>query len=104
MWQQIVKFNDKYFPDWRERELILYSNALAGEVGELCNNVTKMYGGGTKKLSNELLTFNSRIEAVDVFIQLVLFLGAQGLDWEHFESYFDMKMAKLRERMESRKK
>lgn len=104
MWQAIIKFNDVYFPNWRARELILYSNALAGETGELCNAVTKLYGGGTKPLPKGVALINSRIEAVDVFIQLVLFLEAQGLDSEMFEYYFNLKFAKIKERMESRKK
>jgi len=104
MWQAIVDFNDKYFPDWRDRELLLYSNALAGEAGELCNVVTKMFGGGTnveRQWAKGKLTYNARIEVVDVFIQLVLFLASQGLDADHFETYFNIKMSILEDRMEA---
>jgi len=102
MWRAIEQFNDKYFPNWRNRDLVFYSNALAGEVGELCNEVNHLYGGGTKKhIDKDINTFKARIESVDVFIQLVLFLGAQGLDASDFECYFNMKMSKIEERMQA---
>jgi len=34
-WKRIIEFNDKYFPGWRKnKELIFFSNAIAGEVGD----------------------------------------------------------------------
>lgn len=70
LWDEILGFNDEYFPGWRETPIIFLTNALAGEVGEICNEAKHRIGGGTNKripTDEEMLE-----EAVDVFIYLVL--------------------------------
>jgi len=99
IWSKIIEFNNKYFPGWREsREPIFFSNALAGEVGEICNAVKHLYGGGTnrKEVNEELVA----LESVDALIYLVLLLDSLGFDYERFSRIFDFKMCVLRRRME----
>jgi len=98
LWDQIIEFNDEYFPGWRDnRELIFFSNALAGETGEICNMVKKLYGGGTNKSTPPITKVV--FEAVDVYIYLVLFLEALEVDENIFCSAFAEKMRINRERM-----
>ena len=54
IWYQILAFNDKYFPKWRETDPVYYSNALAGETGEVCNAIKHMIGGGTNRIPPDL--------------------------------------------------
>lgn len=77
-WDEIIKFNETYFPGWRGINEIYYSNALAGEVGEVCNMVKHRVGGGTNKSKpsdHELMD-----ELADVFIYLELLVEKRGLD------------------------
>jgi hypothetical protein len=43
-WDEVIQFNERYFPGWRRTSEVFYSNALAGEVGEVCN-MTKHRAG-----------------------------------------------------------
>ena len=98
-WNEIIKFNDQYFPGWRKnKEPIFFSNALAGEVGEICSLVKRFYGGGT---NNRTMPLPSEMieEAVDVFIYLVLFCESLTCDENDFDTMFEMKIRKLRQRM-----
>jgi len=100
-WKEILKFNDKYFPKWRDTQLIYYSNALAGEVGEICDVVKHLYGGGTheqKHSKNELFH-----EAIDVFIYLVLLLETAGVNRKKFTDIFNSKMKTLLYRVDKSK-
>ena len=101
-WKRIIEFNDKYFPGWRKnKELIFFSNAIAGEVGELCGLVKRLYGGGTNKhppISQSDLVF----EVVDIMIYCILFLESLGISEDSFQLYFDLKMNQLYERMNRR--
>ena len=101
-WKRIIAFNDKYFPDWRENfELIFCSNALAGEVGEICNKVKKLYGGGTNHNKDTIIPYDLLEECVDVFIYMVLLYeqAGGGTDWESFQYVFNLKMLELEKRM-----
>lgn len=101
-WDQIIEFNDEYFLGWRDnRDLIFFSNALAGEVGEICNLVKKAYQGGTN--SKKVLLEDLAIEAIDVFIYLVLYCEAIGVNEQAFSLWFEKKMKINAERMESRR-
>ncbi len=98
-WGEITKFNDQYFPGWRmNKEPIFFSNALAGEVGEVCGLIKRFYGGGT---NNRTMPLPSEIveEAVDVFIYLVLFAECMACDEEMFDKIFMKKIEKLKKRM-----
>lgn len=100
-WREIIAFNDKYFPNWRETVEVYYSNALAGETGEVCNLIKKMIGGGTNKKT--VTPHEVALECVDVYIYLVLLLEKLGLDDDLFASVFIEKMQTNILRMEAKK-
>jgi NTP pyrophosphatase (non-canonical NTP hydrolase) len=102
MWELILKFNNKHFPKWRSREPIYYSNALAGESGEVCNAVKKWHGGGTNlHLSHRDLEFKILEECADVFIYMVLLIETLDYSRIDFEQAFNDKLEELIDRMET---
>jgi len=87
-WNEIIKFDDKYFPNWRsKRELIFMSNALAGETGEVCGIIKSFYGGGTKEKPRPTLA-EIMEEVIDVIIYLVLFSECLGYNEDLFDIAF----------------
>lgn len=103
IWNRIIEFNDRWFPKWRTIEPIYYSNALAGEVGEVCDAIKHMIGGGTRKIDEKTAILDAAKEAVDVTIYLILLLerlGFHGID--NFEQVFEIKMEENEERMKAR--
>jgi len=100
-WEEILRFNDKYFPNWRNTSVIYYSNALAGEIGEICNLVKKAIGGGTNRRTVD--SEEIAIEGIDVFIYLVLLFETLGISRERFQEIFNFKMRIIIRRMETSK-
>ena len=98
IWGSITEFNDNYFTDWKTRHPVFYTNAIAGEVGEMCGITKKMAGGGThfNKTEPKLIE-----ESVDSLIYLVLLLESQGYSPDDFRRAFWDKLAILHERMEN---
>jgi NTP pyrophosphatase (non-canonical NTP hydrolase) len=101
IWAKILEFNDRYFPNWRATEPIYYSNALAGEAGEICNAIKHMIGGGTNRISADLARKKAIAECVDVTIYRTLLLERLGVDEVSFDIWFERVLARLRERMEA---
>ena len=101
-WIQITGFQDEFYPDWKTvKPRLLFSNALAGEVGELCGVITHLDGGGT---NNEKYTEEMILEeAVDTYIQLILLLARSGFDQIDFEMAYAIKFHKLRDRLFDRR-
>jgi len=81
-WNDAVEFNDLFFPAWREADLVYLSNALAGEVGEVCNDTKHAAGGGT----NRTVPSKAHIaeELADVYLYIVVLAERLGFDEEHF--------------------
>jgi len=96
----MLVFNDRYFPGWREEELVYYSNALAGETGEFCNAVKKLAGGGTR--GNRVSPEDAAGELIDVWIYLGLAWMHMGRTPEQFDEAFRAKMEEITGRMEAR--
>jgi len=97
LWHRILSFNDRYFTDWRQAHPVFFSNAMAGELGEICNITKRMAGGGTHRKpakAEDILE-----ESVDLLIYSVLLLQSLGFTATHFKVAFDMKMKELEERM-----
>ena len=67
---KIVATNDRFRSDWRTEDLRWLTNALAGEVGELCNSTKHLYGGGTHRV--DVKPADLLREAADVFVYLVM--------------------------------
>ena len=96
-WEEILKFNNEYFPDWRDVNPVYYSNALAGEVGEICNAVKHLIGGGTNQHDTNPVEIGE--EGIDVLIYLVLLVEKLGINEGMFQILFEEKMEKLVTRM-----
>ena len=99
-WIDIIDFQGKFYPNWKQKARTLFSTALAGEVGEYCGVITHLDGGGTN--DNEYTEKMGLEEAVDTYIQLVLLVARSGFTEDDFEDMFLWKMNKLYERLASR--
>ena len=102
VWREICLFNDKYFPNWRRVDEIYYTNALAGEVGELCGMVKKRVGGGTSNKAIPTI-IDMMEEIADIMIYLSLMVEKLGQADSVLEGFIMSKIEKNIERMESRK-
>lgn len=97
LWSSIIEFNDLFFPEWRKREPMYISNALAGETGEICNAVKHLAGLGTKKVQVDINDVG--IEAFDIVVYLVMLLERLGIDEEMFLKLSQRKLNVLYNRM-----
>jgi hypothetical protein len=87
-WKEITAFQDLYYPCWRRnKSKLLFSTALAGEIGEVCDVVSHLEGGGTN--TRVYTSFQVLHQCVDSYIQLVLLLARYGFSAEDFEKEFD---------------
>ncbi len=100
LWKEIEDFNDEHFPDWRKEDLRLISNALAGEVGELCDATKHFYGGGTNPdlVGNESMDHILE-ETFDAIVYAILLVGAMGATSDDFIAAGRRKLSVLRTRM-----
>ena len=98
-WSKILDFEDQFYPKWRtHKPILLFSTALAGELGELCGTVTHLEGGGT---NNSKYTRKMVLEeGVDTYIQLVLLLARYGYNETDFRYAFEEKFLELLKRLE----
>ncbi|MBU1140943.1 MAG: hypothetical protein KKG64_00305 [Firmicutes bacterium] len=98
-WKWIINFQNKFYPKWRtEKPALLFSTALAGEVGSICGVVTHLEGGGTNQRE-----YSSRMvlhESVDSYIQIILLLAKYGFSAKDFEAEFK----RIQEELEGRLK
>uniref|UniRef100_A0A6M3JJ63 Putative nucleotide pyrophosphohydrolase domain-containing protein n=1 Tax=viral metagenome TaxID=1070528 RepID=A0A6M3JJ63_9ZZZZ len=96
LWERIIDFNDRHFPNWRSTPAVYFSNAMAGEVGEVCSVTKRLAGGGTNSEahSGENRYIKLQEEIVDVFIYSVLLMQSNHIDLDEF---FVAAEAKLRE-------
>ena len=90
VWNELLEFNDKYFPGWRDTPEIYYSNAIAGEAGEVCNCVKHRAGGGTNKSNPSDLELLE--ELADVFIYIELLIVSKNLSNATFASIIREKI------------
>ncbi len=102
VWDNILKFNEDYFPGWRNTEEVYYSNALAGEVGEVCNSTKHRTNGGTK--TKTISDYELMEELADCFIYMELIIEKHGHDITTFAGVIQDKINKNKERMQERKK
>ena len=105
MWKEIVNFNDARFPDWRKTPPVYLSNALAGEVGEVCSVIKRMLGGGTNRHNHPAPTTKELMEEMaDIYIYMVLLAEVHDVNQEQFENAVKEKLKKNEERMKERGK
>lgn len=100
-WALVVTFNQKYFPKWRERNDMYISNALAGEVGEVCNMTKHRAGGGTsqKEIPGILDLMD---ELADVFIYTEMLAAKHGFTANSFAAVIKQKVNTNIKRMEEK--
>lgn len=101
VWDNILKFNEEHFPGWRNTEDVYLSNALAGEIGEVCNAIKHRSNGGTKTTAvsdDELME-----ELADCFIYMELIIEKHGHNITTFARVIQDKINKNKERMQQRK-
>ena len=87
LYSEIIKFQPSIRKDWKEETPIYFSNALAGETGEICNLVKKLSGGGSKKMLKEQVLEKIKYEFGDVFAYLILLSENLGFTKEDFIKY-----------------
>jgi len=102
-WSKILEFNDKYFPEWRKRDPLYYSNAILGELGEVANALKKAIGGGTNITKpREEYVGDVQEELADVYIYLVMYAERMGMNEELFNKMIAAKVGVIERRMTSR--
>ena len=105
-WQRVLRFNDEHFPNWRKVSLLYYTTALAGEVGEVCNAVKHMVGGGTNPSAlrdfSDLSNAKVIEECIDTRIYLTLLLARLGVTEEQFAEAVNRRYAELEARMKDK--
>ena len=93
-WNEIVTFQTKYFPKWRNLPAYYWSNALAGEVGEICNTVKHLVGGGTKA-EDYIVTFDKLKEEIgDTLIYFVLICMYYDISPDNLDTIFENTLSK----------
>src|SRR5437016_4531289 len=90
-------------PQCKHEDLRLISNAIAGEVGEICDATKHLYGGGT----NPMLVGKETIEHVaeevfDSIVYHILLLGAMGYGLARFCNVANKKLDVLYARMDGK--
>lgn len=98
----VLKFNNKYFKNWKNVEDVYYSNAIAGECGELCNLVKKLNGGGTNNNNKTLSKEELFKECADIFIYLSLFLMKNDISSNEFKEIIISKISQNYKRMNNK--
>ena len=79
--QQLRDANIERGFDPQSDKLSYWGNAIAGEVGELCNVIKKIErGDGVDKRDGQPLNVNLGKEAADIIIYLDIITRRQGLD------------------------
>jgi len=105
VWDEITKFNDMHFAGWREGNPVYYSNALAGEVGEVCNIVKHRDGGGTKNVHPTDLELLEELADVFIYLHMLVESVSEGAhDITSFAGAIRSKLAICSTRMEQNKK
>lgn len=97
VWREIIEFDDAAFPGWRQSPLTYWGCALAGEVGEVCNALKKLEGGGTHR--NPPTTAELLEEFADVQAYIALTLARLGVSLDEFTTAIEVKHAEVRRRM-----
>jgi len=102
-WKEILEFQEQFYPNWKnEKPKLLYSTALAGEIGEVCGVVTHLEGGGTNNRGYS--AFQMLHQCVDSYIQLVLLIARYGFTEKDFDAELkDVLTVELKERLARKK-
>ena len=91
------RFQDDCFPGWEKTDVVYLTNALAGEVGEVCNDAKHLIGGGCS--GKEVSRLDLLEELADVYLYVGLTAMVLGYDDATFKVVVMDKIEKNRERM-----
>jgi len=69
---EVEEFQFHFFSNWREWPLVFFTNAIAGETGEMCELTKKLYGGGCCVQDDEKMKEQLKEELVDTYIYIIL--------------------------------
>jgi hypothetical protein len=97
----IKDFQNRFYPGWMDNKpKLLFSTALAGEVGDVCGVVAHLEGGGTnnRKYTDAVVLH----QCVDAYIQLVLLVQRYGFSNDDFTMEFFQVMAELEDRLKEK--
>jgi NTP pyrophosphatase (non-canonical NTP hydrolase) len=98
--EEVEAFNDATLPTWRRNNLIWRTNALAGEVGELCNAAKKV---DPSYMTHKPPTTAAELEdeVVDVFRVLVEVCEVLGLGPEDLAQKTTAKLKLVEARLKA---
>lgn len=102
VYKRIIALDDDLLQGWRQSSLIYWSNALAGEAGEVCNATKKALGGGTK--GDDSGPERIRGELVDVITYAILYWERLGGNCDDLVGALSVKNKVNFERMAARGK
>lgn len=99
IYNKIINHTENIYPDWRNINPIFMSNALAGEVGEICNLTKKLSGGGTNKLNKAEIIPLIKYEIADVFTYLIMLSETLGFSENELIDSFYIKHEIVKQRV-----
>jgi len=94
-WDWVVALQDQRHPGWRTNmQRTMLTTGLSSEVGEVCDQVTHLDGGGSRLLDLEKWNPNKLLHAlVDSWVMIVLTAEKSGFteadfweEWKHVRS------------------
>ena len=104
IFEVIRTFNDKYMKEWENRHIICYTNAIAGEAGELCNSAKHFSGGGTNSnrigLSEQHYKNEIMEEMADIIIYCCILTMRLNLNHIDLLNAIHKKLKEVRHRKE----
>jgi NTP pyrophosphatase (non-canonical NTP hydrolase) len=97
--RNILYFQIEYFPHWKENVDMFYSNAIAGECGELCNLTKKKEGGGTHYQNWKEIEENINEELADIMIYCIIMYLKKGINpLSMIEDKMEINWSRMRNR------
>jgi hypothetical protein len=104
-WDRILELQDEMHPGWRNgKPRTLYTTGLTSEVGEICDVVTHMDGGGSQVLDpkrwNNLKLLNG---IMDTIVMLVLVAEKSDLTAADLDKEWHIVESELIDRIQQRK-
>jgi len=98
LWRQIIGCNNRFFARWKERSPLWWSNALAGEAGEVCNAVKHLLRGGSRQ--RKVTPADVAEECVDTLIYMVLLCESLGITERDFSVIASIKLNRIGRRID----
>ena len=108
IFETIRIFNEEYMKKWKSRHIICYTNAIAGEAGELCNTAKHFSGGGTNSskigLNKQQYKDEIMAEIADIIIYCCILTMTLNLNHNDLVNSIHKKLKEVRLRKENERK